>query len=113
MTSRVVGRSAYPRSFAPNRFTVAVRSPVTAHLVLAGERWIRRDNWRIAGGTTESVGGRVAVRVGPGEHEVRFRYMPRFFRLGVALSALTLLAGMVRASGLLAGPTWGRPVRTD
>jgi hypothetical protein len=43
----------------------------------------------------------VAARIGPGEHEVRFRYLPRFFRLGVALSALTLLTGMLRGSGLL------------
>jgi hypothetical protein len=95
------GSRARFSEFTPNRFTVAVRSPVQAHLVLAGERWVRRHNWRIAGGTMAPVGGRVAVRVGPGEHEVRFRYMPRFFPLGVALSALTLLAAMLRASGLL------------
>lgn len=95
--------------FTPNRFAVAVRSPVTAHLVLAGERWIRRHNWRIAGGTMAPVGGRVAVRVGPGEHEVSFRYMPRFFGLGITVSALTLLAGMLRASGVLWPRRAGRP----
>jgi hypothetical protein len=96
------GAKARFGEFTPNRFTVAVRSPVPVHLVLAGERWIRKDNWRIEGGTMESVGERVGVRVAPGEHEVRFRYLPRFFPLGIALSALTLLAGLLQASGLLA-----------
>jgi hypothetical protein len=95
------GATARFSEFSPNRFTVAVRSPVAAHLVLAGERWIRRHNWRIEGGAMASIGERVAARIGPGEHEVRFRYLPRFFRLGVALSALTLLTGMLRGSGLL------------
>jgi hypothetical protein len=89
------GSSARFSQYTPNRFTVAVRSPVTAHLVLVGEREDRKRNWRIAGGAIESIGGRVAVRLDPGEHEVLFRYTPRFFRLGMTLSALTLLTGMV------------------
>jgi hypothetical protein len=86
--------------FTPNRFAVEVRSAQTAHLVLAGERWIRKDNWRIEGGTMESVGERVGVRVAPGEHEVLFRYLPRFFPLGLTLSGLTLVAGLLQAFGL-------------
>jgi hypothetical protein len=93
------GATARFSEFSPNRFTVAVRSPVAAHLVLAGERWIRRHNWRIEGGTMASIGERVAAGIGPGEHEVRFHYMPRFFRLGVTLSALTLLMALVRVPG--------------
>ncbi len=107
------GSRAWFSQFTPNRFAVAVRSPVTTHLVLAGEREIRKHNWRIAGGTMESIGGRVAVRVGPGEHKVLFRYTPRFFRLGIALSALTLLTAMLRASGLLTAPTWALGSRRD
>jgi hypothetical protein len=95
------GSRAWFSQFTPNRFAVAVRSPVPTHLVLAGEREVRKHNWRIAGGTMESIGGRVAARVGPGEHKVLFRYTPRFFWLGIALSALTLLTAMLRASGLL------------
>jgi len=89
------GSSARFSQYTPNQFTVAVRSPVTAHLVLIGEREDRKRNWRIAGGAIESIEGRVAVRLDPGEHEVLFRYTPRFFRLGLTLSALTLLTGMV------------------
>jgi len=92
------GATAWFSRFAPNRFAVGVRSPVPAHLVLAGERWIRRHNWSIEGGTLESVAGRVGVRVGAGEHEVRFRYMPRFFPLGVALTTLTILIAVYRTT---------------
>ncbi len=95
-----LGSGARFSHFTPNRFTVAVRSPVTAHLVLVGEREDRKHNWHITGGAVESIRGIVAVRLGPGEHEVLFRYTPRFFRLGMTLSALTLLTAMVHASGL-------------
>ena len=95
------GSSVRFSEFTPNRFSVAVRSPVTAHLVLLGEREDRKHDWRIAGGAIESIGGRIAVRVDPGEREVRFRYTPRFLRLGIGLTALTLLAGV----------TWPRHAR--
>ena len=99
LTPAEQGSSARFSQFTPNQFSVAVRSPVTAHLVLLGEREDRMHDWRIAGGAMEPIGGRVAVRVGPGEHEVRFRYTPRFVRLGITLTALTLLAGILHAAG--------------
>jgi hypothetical protein len=99
LTPTAPGGSARFNGFTPNRFAVSVRSPVPAHLILLGEREDRKPNWRVEGGTLESLAGRVAVRVEPGEREVIFRYWPRYFGLGLVVSGLTLLLATLFASG--------------
>ncbi|HVF72368.1 MAG TPA: YfhO family protein [Chthoniobacterales bacterium] len=80
--------------YEPNEVEIAVRTPSPAVLVLADNYY---PGWRV------SVDGKKAkllrvdynlrgVELPPGEHKVRFTYLPRSFMTGAAVSVLTAAA---------------------
>jgi uncharacterized membrane protein YfhO len=87
--------------YGADRVLISAESERGGHLVLT-------DAW--FPGWTAHVDGREtrveradhafrAVKLGPGRHDVEFRYAPMSIRLGLALSALAVVV-----TGVLAGP---------
>ena len=80
-------------AYSPNEIRLRVNTPADAYLVLS-EVWY--PGWRA---TVDGEPAPVlranyafrAVRLEPGEHQVHMTYAPRSWRLGVAVSGLTLL----------------------
>jgi hypothetical protein len=80
-------------AFGPNEIRLRVDTPADAYLVLS-EVWY--PGWRA---TVDGVPAQVlranyafrAVRLGPGQNEVHLIFAPRSWRLGLAISGLTLL----------------------
>jgi hypothetical protein len=80
-------------AFGPNEIWLRVDTPADAYLVLS-EVW--HPDWRA---TVDGVPAPVlranhafrAVRLGPGQNEVHLTFAPRSWRLGLAISGLTLL----------------------
>jgi hypothetical protein len=87
-------------AFGLNEIQLQVETPADAYLVLS-EVWY--PGWRA---TVDGVPAPVlranyafrAVRLGPGQHQVRLTFTPRSWRMGLAISGLTLLILVV----------WGR-----
>jgi hypothetical protein len=80
-------------AYSPNEIRLSVDTPADAYLVLS-EVWY--PGWRA---TVDRVPAPVlranfafrAVRLGPGQSEVHLIFAPRSWRLGLAISSLTLL----------------------
>jgi hypothetical protein len=80
-------------TYGPNEIRLRVDAPADAYLVLS-EVWY--PGWRA---TVDGVPAQVlranyafrAVRLGPGQNEVHLTFAPRSWRLGLAISGLTLL----------------------
>ncbi len=82
--------------FSPNRFTVAVNASGPDRLVL-NQNYFK--GWKAdVGGRrmkAEARGGLVSAPVGPGASEVSFHYSPVSFKIGLALTIISLLLSVV------------------
>jgi hypothetical protein len=99
------GARAELRAFAPNRLLYGVEAQRAAQVVLPlrfGPRGAREAEWQAESKAGPEAGawrpleqgGRLALEVPPGEHEVVLRYRPPGLRAGAALSlASALLCG--------------------
>jgi len=78
--------------FSPNRFTVEVTSGTEDTLVLNQNY---DQGWYSDAGKVIEVEGKVGVRLEPGEHSVRFRYLPATFIIGAVISILSIMGVML------------------
>ncbi len=92
------GDTARVTRFTPHRFEVTAQSMRGGTLQLPREPISGRDRWRVSGGRFVSVGVGLAVRVPPGESIVTFTYVPRYLYLGLAITAITLIAAAISLS---------------
>lgn len=87
------GGSVVIRKFSPNEVVVEADSP-TDDVVVLNQNFFK--GWRAEGaaGAAESHNGLVSARVTAGKSTVRFYYSPTSFRIGLAISAVSLLAAL-------------------
>ncbi len=94
-------------AFGPNEIRLGVDTPADAYLVLS-EVWY--PGWHVTVDDAQVPLLRAnyafrAVRLEPGQHQVQMIFAPRSWRLGLAVSGLTLLAlvvwGLIRRSAIL------------
>jgi hypothetical protein len=78
--------------WSPNRIELDVdlRRPA---IVLVNQNF--GPGWRVSGGTVTNEGGLLGARVPQGRHQVTFRYLPRGFIVGGAISLLAALAAAI------------------
>jgi hypothetical protein len=80
-------------AYGPNEIRLRVDTPADSYLVLS-EVWY--PGWRVTVDGAQAPLLRAnyafrAVRLGPGQHQVHMSFTPRSWRLGLAVSGLTLL----------------------
>lgn len=92
------GDTARVTQFTPHRFVVTAKSIRGGSLLLPREPISGRDQWRVSGGRITSVRERLAVTVPPGESIITFTYVARYFRLGLTITAITLVAAAISLS---------------
>ena len=82
------------RKFSPNVVVVEAESPSDDILVL-NQNFFK--GWKAEGAAGEAVShnGLVSARVPAGKSVVRFHYSPTSFRVGLAISAISLIAALV------------------
>jgi hypothetical protein len=73
--------------WSPNAVEARVTAPAPTDVTLNTNY---AEGWLVNGQPTKDVGGLVATRVGAGTQTLSFTYQPPGFRLGLAISALTL-----------------------
>jgi hypothetical protein len=79
--------------YRPNEIRLAVDTPADAYLVLS-EVWYPGWQATVDGVPTPVLRANYAfraVRLEPGQHQVQFIFTPRSWRLGLAISGVTLL----------------------
>ncbi|MES1172531.1 MAG: DUF6541 family protein [Bacteroidota bacterium] len=74
--------------WSPNRIVVeaTLTRPGT---VVVNQNW--NEHWRVEGGRNSNVGGLLGAALPAGVHVVTFRYLPRPFLIGLAITAASLL----------------------
>jgi hypothetical protein len=95
--------------YGADRIRIDVRTESAAYLLLT-DTWFPGWRARVDGGDATVWRADYAFRavwVPPGRHTVEFRYEPRSFRWGLAVSCLGALATL----GIFAGKAWGRRTR--
>jgi len=104
LVAQVPGARAELREFAPNRLLYGLKASRAAQVVLPvrfGRRGAREAEWeaRSEAGAWRPLeqGGRLALEVPPGEHELVLRYRPPGLRAGAALSLGSALVCCVLA----------------
>jgi hypothetical protein len=82
------------REFAPNRLVYRVVALRPGRVVFPFRYGKGSPEWRVAGFSARSEGGKLAVDVPAGRRDIALVYRPRGFGVGLAVSALTLLVAV-------------------